>query len=181
MIGLIGSAIASMLADEGLDLVKGAIEGTKDKAISFIKEETGIDIATAEKLSPAEVAKLKEFEAGNKLELEKLALAHKVEDNRHEEKTAQSKYDDTADAREANVAIQTSEHSSDLSKVGAYYIDFAIIATILIIAVALLFLAIPAANVQLINIVFGALLAYGSTILGFHRGSSQGSKDKGTK
>ena len=74
-----------MLAGKGLDLVKGAIEGGADKATEFVRERTGIDLTEQRELSAEDITKLKHLEFNSKLELEKLALSNKKEDNRHEE------------------------------------------------------------------------------------------------
>ena len=82
------AGIVSMLADKGLSLISKAVDAGSDKAIEFVEEKTGIKLSEPEKIksmSDEDIAKLKELEFTHKLELDKLALLIKQEDNRHEE------------------------------------------------------------------------------------------------
>jgi hypothetical protein len=101
------AGIVSMLADKGLDLISGAISGGADKAVEFIEEKTGIKIDTDKGLTNEQVSELKKFEMTHKIELEKLALLNKQEDNRHEERKVEVVLGDKQSAR-------TSEHLKDL-------------------------------------------------------------------
>lgn len=85
---------------------------------------------------------------------------------------------DTQDARQMNVKLQEAESASKLSKNAAYYIDFVMIASLIILALLLFFKQIPDDNLQIANILFGSLVTYVGTIIAFHRGSSQGSSKK---
>ena len=85
--------IVTMLADKGLDLLSGAVEGGADKAIDYISDKTGIDLKSNKGLSSEDVIKLKQFESEDKIALEKLALENKKEDNRHEEHQEKSRTD----------------------------------------------------------------------------------------
>jgi hypothetical protein len=78
------AGLVSMLADKGLDLVSSAIDGGADKAKEFIEEKTGIKMDGRE-LSEEQITKLRELEINSKVELEKLALESKKEDNRASE------------------------------------------------------------------------------------------------
>jgi len=93
--------IIGMLADKGLDLLSGAIEGGADKAVEFVKKETGIDLNTKTKLSQEDISKLNEFQMKHKEKLAELALENKKEDNRHEEKYVELKVGDLQNARGA--------------------------------------------------------------------------------
>ena len=77
--------IMGMLADKGLDLLSGAIEGGADKAIELVKDKTGIDLNTKKELSSEDISKLNELQLTHKEKLEELKLRNKIEDNRHEE------------------------------------------------------------------------------------------------
>ena len=92
--------IVSMLADKGLDLLSGAIEGGADKAIDFVSEKTGIDLNSKQKLTSEEISKLRVLENTNKIELEKLALLNKKEDNRHDEFYIDKRTEDSQSARD---------------------------------------------------------------------------------
>lgn len=94
------AGIVTMLADKGLDLISGAINGGADKAVEFVKEKTGIDLESKTKLSVKEVAQLKSLEIADKARLEELAYKHKVEDNRHSEASHRAQIEDRASARE---------------------------------------------------------------------------------
>ena len=95
------AGLVSMLADKGLELVSGAIDGGAEKAKEFIEEKTGIDLDVKKGLTDEQVMELKKFEATNELELKRLALADKQEDNRHEESAVQAVLADKQSAREA--------------------------------------------------------------------------------
>lgn len=84
----------------------------------------------------------------------------------------------TDSARKMNAAIQTSEHASGLAKNAAYIIDFAIVGATIFMTWFLFFKGVPEANKELAYMAFGSLLTLSGTVVNFHRGSSQGSKDK---
>ena len=79
--------IVGMLAEKGLSLLSKAIASGSDKAIEFIEEKTGLKLTEPEigKMSNEDISKLKQVQIDYELELLRLALADKVEDNRHEE------------------------------------------------------------------------------------------------
>jgi hypothetical protein len=84
----------------------------------------------------------------------------------------------TDSARKMNASIQTSEHASSLAKNAAYIIDFAIVGATIFMTWFLFFKGVPEANKELAYMAFGSLLTLSGTVVNFHRGSSQGSKDK---
>jgi len=170
--------IMGMLANKGLDLLSGAIEGGADKAVEFVKEKTGIDLNTKTELSQEDIGKLNEFQLKHKEKLAELALKDKKEDNRHDEKVVELAHSNTANAREANVRVQESVNASELAKDAAYYIDFAVIGGTLLMGLLLFVVKLPDENVQIANILFGAFLGYVGTIVNYNRGSSASSKDK---
>jgi hypothetical protein len=85
----------------------------------------------------------------------------------------------TADARKMNAEIQLSAASSFLAKNTAYIIDFVIVGATIIMTWMIFFKGVPDANKELAYMAFGSLLTLCGTVVNFHRGSSQGSKDKG--
>lgn len=87
-------------------------------------------------------------------------------------------YQDTANSRDTNVKIQESPNASWLAKNTAYILDFIIIISTIILGFMLFFVIIPETNMNIANIMFGAMLGYCANILGWHRGSSKGSTDK---
>ena len=137
------AGIVSLLADKGLELVSGAINGGADKAVDFIEEKTGIKI-DGKKLSDEQLAKLKEFEMTHRLELEKLALLNKQEDNRANEAIVSIQASEYADARD----MQKASLSQDdlFSKRFIYYfaIFWSVFAVLYLIGIT--FLEIPKEN-----------------------------------
>lgn len=97
------AGLVSMLADKGLDLISSAIDGGADKAKEFIEDKTGIKLD--KDLTDEQVAELKKFEMTNKIELEKLALANKQEDNRHAEKKTEIITADKSNARNREIEV----------------------------------------------------------------------------
>ena len=85
----------------------------------------------------------------------------------------------TADARKMNAEIQLSATSSFLAKNTAYIIDFVIVGAAIMLAFLLFFVGVPDENKELAYTAFGSLLTLCGTVVNFHRGFSQGSKDKG--
>lgn len=97
--------IVTMLANKGMSLLSKAIESGSDKAIEFVEQKTGIKLSEPENIkniSDEDIAKLKELEFTHKLELEKLALLNKQEDNRHEEVYVTAEVSDKQSARSNN-------------------------------------------------------------------------------
>lgn len=118
---------------------------------------------------------------------EKLELSNKLteEINRHDEATqlaAQKEIDaylaDTQNARGENTKIQESANASWLAKNVAYILDLTFIAAFLTMLAIIFYRVVPEENKELFYMGFGSLLSYVGTILVFHRGTSQGSKDK---
>lgn len=99
------AGLVSMLADKGLELVSGAINGGAEKAKEFIEEKTGIELDVKKGLTDEQVMELKKFEATNEIELKRLALADKQEDNRHEEVSINNVLLDKQNARGAASAL----------------------------------------------------------------------------
>lgn len=106
-----------------------------------------------------------------------------AEINRHNEAvlTAANDMDkayleDTQSARTANASIQESDKASWLAKNVAYLLDITFVVAFFVGLLMIMFRAVPQENKELFYTGFGLLGGYVSTILGFHRGTSAGSK-----
>jgi hypothetical protein len=131
-------------------------------AVKMIAEKLGVDPTEAAveahlQANPQDAVKLAE------IKLEELKADHA----------------NTADARKMNAEIQNSATSSFLAKNTAYIIDFIIVGATIIMTWMIFFKGVPDANKELAYMAFGSLLTLCGTVVNFHRGSSQGSKDKG--
>jgi hypothetical protein len=85
----------------------------------------------------------------------------------------------TNSAREMNAKIQESESASWLAKNTAYALDLGIVTATIFLAWFAFMKGVPEANKELVYMALGSLITMCGTVLNFHRGSSQGSKDKG--
>lgn len=97
--------IVTMLANKGMSLLSKAIESGEDKAVEFIEEKTGIKLSEPgieTRLGAEELAKLQIVEQEHAIELMKISLANKQEDNRHEESFVTAKVGDKQNARGSN-------------------------------------------------------------------------------
>ena len=88
---------------------------------------------------------------------------------------------DTDSARDMNTKIQESSSASKLSKNVAYILDIIFVAVFFVMMASILFKKVPAENKEIFYMGFGLLGGYVGQIVAFHRGTSQGSKDKGQK
>lgn len=149
MIGI--GFVDDLISEIGLPLVKKGI-----------KAVTGIDLESKE-LTNEDKQKImdSQIEIMN-LDFKKLEL----------------NYQDTANSRDTNVKIQESLNASWLAKNTAYILDFIVVIATIILGIMLFFVVVPPENMNIANIMFGAMLSYCSTIFGWHRGSSKGSTDK---
>jgi hypothetical protein len=84
----------------------------------------------------------------------------------------------TDSARKMNAEIQNSSVASVLAKNVAYVIDIMIVGGALFMTFIIFFKGVPDANKALAYTALGSLWTLAGTVLNFHRGSSQGSKDK---
>lgn len=166
--------IVTMLSNKGMSLLSKAIETGEDKAVEFIEEKTGIKLSepgVEKRLNSDDLAKLQIAESEHAIELMRLSLANKQEDNRHEESFVSAEIADKDSARGLQIA---SLGQSDLfSKRFVYYFAayWSIIASIYIIAVT--FMQIPAANIRFVDTVIGFMLGtIVSTIIGYFFGAS---------
>jgi hypothetical protein len=87
----------------------------------------------------------------------------------------------TDSAREMNAKVQESANASWLAKNTAYALDIGIVSATIFLAWVAFMKGVPDANKELVYMALGSLITMSGTILNFHRGSSQGSKDKGTE
>ena len=85
----------------------------------------------------------------------------------------------TDSAREMNSKVQESATASTLAKNTAYVLDIAIVAATIFLAWFAFMKGVPEENKELVYMALGSLITMCGTVLNFHRGSSQGSKDKG--
>lgn len=87
----------------------------------------------------------------------------------------------TDSARDMNAKIQESASASWLAKNTAYVLDVGIVSATIFLAWFAFMKGVPDANKELVYMALGSLITMSGTILNFHRGSSQGSKDKGNE
>jgi hypothetical protein len=95
--------IVSMLAEKGLGLLSKALDVGEQKVITLVEEKTGVklnEVKSVETLPKEDLDKLTEFQANFELELSRIALSNKIEDNRHVESLVTASISDTANARE---------------------------------------------------------------------------------
>lgn len=85
----------------------------------------------------------------------------------------------TDSARDMNAKVQESSNASWLAKNTAYALDIGIVSATIFLAWFAFIKGVPEANKELVYMALGSLITMSGTILNFHRGSSQGSKDKG--
>lgn len=125
-----------------------------------------------------------EEKAQMKLDLAKLEM----EDNQHKIDAANKELEllieqeknqlaDIANSRDANARIQESDKSSWMAKNIAYVLDVVFTVAFIAMLFVIIYKSVPETNKELFYTSFGLLGGYVSQILGFHRGTSQGSKD----
>ena len=165
------AGLVSMLADKGLDLISSAIDGGADKAKEYIEDKTGIKMDGSE-LTDEQVAELKKFEMTNKIELEKLALANKQEDNRHAEKKTEIITADRSNARNRELEVVKTTGKKDNT--------VTILAGVIVIGffaglISLVFVHLDkgSGTYELLYMMFGALIAKFGTVIDYFFGSSE--------
>ena len=163
------AGLVSMLADKGLDLISSAIDGGADKAKEYIEDKTGIELD--KNLTDEQVAELKKFEMTNKIELEKLALANKQEDNRASEAVQKIQADEYGNAR--NMQIENLRQDDKFSKRFVYYFAIFWSAFAVIYLTGITFAEIPKENIRFADTIVGFLLGtIVATLIGFFYGNS---------
>ena len=163
------AGIVSMLADKGLELISGAIDGGAEKAKEFIEEKTGISLD--KKLTDEQVLELKKFEAENEVELKRLALMNKQEDNRHDEAYVNAQVSELSNARDMQKAAL--QQDDVFSKRYVYYLAsfWSVVAVLYIFAIT--FINVPEASVRFADTTLGFVLGTViATIIGYFFGAS---------
>lgn len=166
--------IVSMLAEKGLGLLGKALDAGEDKVTSLVEEKTGIKLSEKQELTQDDVMTLKKFEAEHELELSRIALSDKQEDNRHTE----SIY---------NKAHDSYDKKSDMADIIAKQIidrNLPLIGILVLVNVIILYFLQENASLiaivsNLIGIAIGNLFSERQAIINFFFGSSLGSKLKG--
>jgi hypothetical protein len=87
----------------------------------------------------------------------------------------------TDSARKMNAEIQSSASASWLAKNTAYTLDIVIVSATIFLAWFAFMKGVPEQNKELVYMALGSLITMSGTVLNFHRGSSQGSKDKNSE
>lgn len=154
MIPILG-AIVSQLAGAGLQTVADAVQ---QKGKEYVEEKLGIELKP--NMSTDDLAKVKERAM------------------QHQEFMAELDFKNTDSARQMNTRIQESVNASKLSKNIAYYLDIGIVSGTFILAWLAFVKQVPTENKELVYMALGSLLTMTGQVINFHRGSSQGSKDK---
>lgn len=117
-------------------------------------------------------------QAAAKLELLKLQESGELAKMANETKLVELEHANTNSARDMNAKIQESASAAWLAKNTAYALDIGIVASTIFLAWFAFMKDVPEANKQLVYMALGSLITMCGTVLNFHRGSSQGSKDK---
>ena len=160
MIGI--GFIDDLITDIGMPLVKKGV-----------KALTGIDLESKE-LTAEDKQKIMD----SQIEIMKIDFEKLKEDNRAKEFVTIQDNQNTSNARENNTKVQESDKASWLAKNTPFILDFIIVFAVFILGYSLLFVQIPEENIQIVNIMFGALLGIMGTVYNYHRGSSNGSAAK---
>ena len=120
-----------------------------------------------------------EAKAKAQLELTKLAQDGELTKMANDIKLAELENANTDSARDMNAKVQESTNASWLAKNTAYALDIGIVTATIFLAWFAFMKGVPEANKELVYMALGSLITMCGTVLNFHRGSSQGSKDKG--
>jgi hypothetical protein len=129
-----------------------------------------------EKLIPDPEAKAKA-----QLELSKMAQDGELAKMANETKLLELNNANTDSARDMNAKVQESTNASWLAKNTAYALDIGIVTATIFLAWFAFMKGVPDANKELVYMALGSLITMSGTVLNFHRGSSQGSKDKNSE
>jgi len=120
-----------------------------------------------------------EAKAKAQLELAKLAQEGELAKMANDIKLVELENANTDSARDMNAKVQESTNASWLAKNTAYALDIGIVTATIFLAWFAFMKGVPEANKELVYMALGSLITMCGTVLNFHRGSSQGSKDKG--
>jgi hypothetical protein len=119
-----------------------------------------------------------EAKARAQLELSKMAQDGELAKMANETKLLELNNANTDSARDMNAKVQESSNASWLAKNTAYALDIGIVTATIFLAWFAFMKGVPDANKELVYMALGSLITMSGTVLNFHRGSSQGSKDK---
>ena len=122
-----------------------------------------------------------EAKARAQLELTKLAQDGELAQMANETKVIELNNANTDSARDMNSKIQESPSAAWLAKNTAYILDIGIVSATIFLAWFAFIKGVPESNKELVYMALGSLITMCGTVLNFHRGSSQGSKDKGNE
>jgi hypothetical protein len=122
-----------------------------------------------------------EAKAKAQLELSKMAQDGELAKMANETKLLELNNANTDSARDMNAKVQESTNASWLAKNTAYALDIGIVTATIFLAWFAFMKGVPDANKELVYMALGSLITMSGTVLNFHRGSSQGSKDKATE
>ena len=120
-------------------------------------------------------------QAAAKLELMKLQENGELAKMSNETKLVELEHANTNSARGMNAKIQESASAAWLAKNTAYILDIGIVSATIFLAWFAFIKGVPESNKELVYMALGSLITMCGTVLNFHRGSSQGSKDKGNE
>jgi hypothetical protein len=122
-----------------------------------------------------------EAKARAQFELSKMAQDGELAKMANETKLLELNNANTDSARDMNAKVQESTNASWLAKNTAYALDIGIVTATIFLAWFAFMKGVPDANKELVYMALGSLITMSGTVLNFHRGSSQGSKDKATE
>ena len=119
--------------------------------------------------------------AAAKLELAQMQQNGELAQMANDTKVLEIANANTDSARNMNAKVQESVNASWLAKNTAYALDIGIVSATIFLAWFAFIKGVPETNKELVYMALGSLITMCGTVLNFHRGSSQGSKDKGSE
>lgn len=119
-----------------------------------------------------------EAQAKAQADLMKLAQDGELARMANETKLVELDNANTDSARVMDEKIQDSPNASWLAKNTAYALDIGIVTATIFLAWFAFIHGVPEGNKELVYLSLGSMITMCGTVLNFHRGSSQGSKDK---
>ena len=122
-----------------------------------------------------------EAKAKAQIELGKMVQDGELAKMANDTKVLELNNANTDSARDMNAKIQESPSAAWLAKNTAYILDIGIVSATIFLAWFAFMKGVPDANKELVYMALGSLITMCGTVLNFHRGSSQGSKDKGNE
>ena len=122
-----------------------------------------------------------EAKAKAQMDLAKMAQDGELAKMANDTKLFELNNANTDSARDMNAKIQESPSAAWLAKNTAYILDIGIVSATIFLAWFAFMKGVPDANKELVYMALGSLITMCGTVLNFHRGSSQGSKDKGNE